>query len=879
MRILAISPTGGLAGIDQTFAALCLGLAEKGHHVVAVLPPEAKIAPKLNFGGVQVARSAYLKWWFNPSFADEDINGCLDRSRASINFLVRLIERTNPDVIVSNTSVFLDGYFAARITGHPHVTHLHALFVENIYTNMSIDFKNAIYRLLVSDGGHIVVPAKSLRETFIASGFGQSVSVVHNGVDVTRFTPPGERPVSNGLFKILQLGHFNHNKNQMMLPDVAIDLIRRGCKNFQFSLVGPSEPEYFDALQKKIERNGLSRYFDLRRQVDDPVECLSGAHLYVNTSITETFPVSLLEAQACGLPVVATPTVGAREIVRDGADGFVVAGAAEMAAKICELMTDEVRLREMGAKARENIQNSFSSNVYVDAFEGVLINVLRQVHQPDDSWMKQLFFRAPERNNQIRVAVIVPDRAQTSFALLIEKPFDQIRKENPSFSYKVFDLSELQKIKVEEVDLLYVLRSCANPVITIVKATKSLGIPVAFETDDNYFALQFSNGEPSHGQFENQELADLISLADRSIVYSDAMRQAAIEHTDRVEVFRPYQLLPVEKPVFKKTSVIGFMGSLKKDVDFESVVPALKRILDEDNEVVLEFFGFVPVELEGNERVISHPFNPTYDQFISFFRSREWAVALAPLADTEFNRSKTNNKYREYGAAGFPGIYSDVETYRRYVKHEVTGYLTPNTEDGWYQAIRAVLYNEPLARRIASAAYEDIARGFSFDDHCLNKAGLIYQLAEERRALLDIRSVAQKTVWSVPTPITLGPSLALDGKDFVATSFGGLAGTLVGVSTIPMLEISNSDGVIGAEVVINGSVAAQSIMPLARVKSGSFLRLSFGKRLEIAGTDDIEIRIFAKGSAGRVSIAGRRKVRDMRRRTIPAIGLELSDEY
>ncbi|MBF6986684.1 glycosyltransferase [Cupriavidus sp. IK-TO18] len=878
MRVLAISPTAGLAGIDQTFRALCLGLAEKGHHLVAVLPPEAKIAPQLNFGGVQVTRSSYLRWWFNPGFSDDNISYCLDRSRESIDFLVRLIRRTNPDVIVSNTSVFLDGYFAARITGRPHVAHIHALFVDNIYTAMSGEFKESIYRLLASGGGHIVVPAQSLRESLSELGLGGSISVVHNGVDIKRFSPSVARRGADGMFRILQLGHFNDNKNQMMLPDVAMDMLRRGCAGFQFALVGPSEPQYYDALHEKIMRNDLAKYFDLRKQVDDPLDCLGSSDIYVNTSTTETFPVSLLEAQACGLPVVATPTIGAREIIRDGEDGCLVSSASEMAAKLCELMSDAPKLAEMGKRARANIEARFSSRVYVDEFEKVLERAATQSQQPDDRWMREVFFRVPSRRERVRVAVIVPDRSQTSFALLVEKPFDQLRREDKGFEYTVYDLSELHKIKLEEVELVYVLRIYTAPVIEIVRGAKALGIPVAFETDDNYFALQFHNGEPSHGQFENQDLADLISLADRTAVYSAAMRDAAVEHSDRVEVFRPYQLLPAEKPRYKATSVIGFMGSLKKDVDFEFVIPALQRILAEDTNVSLEFFGFVPAEFERNERVVSHPFNPDYDQFISFFRSRQWAVALAPLADTEFNRSKTNNKYREYAAAGFPGVYSDVETYRNYVKHEVTGCLAPNDEEGWYRAIRTLLYKEDLATRIVSAAYEDIARSFSFEDHCINKKGLIYQLVDDRRARADIRSMSQKTVWSVPTPLNLRSSLDLNGKDFVAAAFSGLAGMVAGVSTIPMMDFADGDGVIGAEIVVNNEIAAQSVIPLNHVKNRSFLRLSFGKRIEVEGTDNVEIRIFTRGATSHISLAGAARLSGIRRRIVPAIGLELSDE-
>ena len=77
-------------------------------------------------------------------------------------------------------------------------------------------------------------------------------------------------------------------------------------------------------------------------------------HAFVFPSLFEGFGLVLLEAMACGLPVIATPHTAAPDIVREGRDGFVVPirSSAAIADRLTWLATDEDRRQAMGAHAR-----------------------------------------------------------------------------------------------------------------------------------------------------------------------------------------------------------------------------------------------------------------------------------------------------------------------------------------------------------------------------------------------------------------------------------------------------------------------------------------------------------------------------------------------
>jgi glycosyltransferase involved in cell wall biosynthesis len=88
-----------------------------------------------------------------------------------------------------------------------------------------------------------------------------------------------------------------------------------------------------------------------------------------------------------------------------------------------------------------------------------------------------------------------------------------------------------------------------------------------------------------------------------------------------------------------------------------------------------------------------------------WFTSRiRWDVALAPLRDNAFTRCKSDIKLLDYSAIGAAGIYSRVPAYATSVRHGVTGWLTDNHPDAWFEALRTLLGDPALRRRIGASA-------------------------------------------------------------------------------------------------------------------------------------------------------------------------------
>lgn len=149
----------------------------------------------------------------------------------------------------------------------------------------------------------------------------------------------------------------------------AVSLLEKQGQSARFVLVGDTDKENPSSISTaRLEEWNKKGIIEWWGQCDNMVSVYEQANIVVLPSYREGLPKVLLEAAACGLPIVATDVPGCRVIVKHGVNGLLVAvrDADELAAAISQLINNPELCKEMGSKGRDMVEKEFSSNIVID---------------------------------------------------------------------------------------------------------------------------------------------------------------------------------------------------------------------------------------------------------------------------------------------------------------------------------------------------------------------------------------------------------------------------------------------------------------------------------------------------------------------------------
>jgi glycosyltransferase involved in cell wall biosynthesis len=227
-------------------------------------------------------------------------------------------------------------------------------------------------RLLLRRRDRVVAVGQAVRDALVANdGFPEKrVGVIYNGIDLDRFTDPAEdhrsirreMGIGDSDFAILQVARLDYLKDHATaIRSLARVLPHR--PDARLVLVGEG-PE-LGAIQALVRQHGLEAHVRLLGLRKDVPRLLTGADLFLLTSISEGIPLTVIEAMAAGLAVVSTRVGGVPEVVAEGRSGLLAPAGddAALAEAICRLAADPALRKEMGRQGRERSQTLFSERV------------------------------------------------------------------------------------------------------------------------------------------------------------------------------------------------------------------------------------------------------------------------------------------------------------------------------------------------------------------------------------------------------------------------------------------------------------------------------------------------------------------------------------
>ena len=214
---------------------------------------------------------------------------------------------------------------------------------------------------------HTVAVSKDIRNTLInCFGFRKdNTDVIHNGIHLTE-----SNSVRSGLrpFIIGSAGRFFPVKDYPLMVEIALLVVAMGADDVRFELAGDGPG--VTALEEMINSHGLKDRFVLRGQVDDMADFYCNLDVYLNTSLHEGIPMTIIEALSHGLPVIAPAVGGIVEIIDDNKDGFLINSRKphDFADKCLLLKENRELMDEMKHAARKKAERIFSAEMMAGCY-------------------------------------------------------------------------------------------------------------------------------------------------------------------------------------------------------------------------------------------------------------------------------------------------------------------------------------------------------------------------------------------------------------------------------------------------------------------------------------------------------------------------------
>ncbi len=346
--------------------SLARELRARGAEVVMISPPD-------DYG--ERLRAAGFTWEPLP-MERRSLNPV--RELAVLSRIARVYGRERPDVAHHFTiKCVVYGGVAAAVTRVPArvnaVAGMGYVFTSGaLKARMLRPLVRRLMRLVLTSPHSLVVlqnedDARALKGAGLADS--RSIRLIRgSGVNTRRFHPRGDAVLSSQAPRVVLAARLLWDKGIAEYVEAARKLRAAGLP-IRFLLAGSPDPGNPASIpQAQLDEWTREGVLEPLGQVEDMVELWAGADIAVLPSYREGLPKGLIEAGACGLPLVTTDVPGCREVVRHEKDGLIVPprDGAALAAAIRRLCERPEWARALGQAARKRALSEFDEAIVIN---------------------------------------------------------------------------------------------------------------------------------------------------------------------------------------------------------------------------------------------------------------------------------------------------------------------------------------------------------------------------------------------------------------------------------------------------------------------------------------------------------------------------------
>ncbi|MFC1674788.1 lipopolysaccharide heptosyltransferase II [Candidatus Omnitrophota bacterium] len=367
MNILQVLPELNVGGVETGTLDLAKYLIKAGDKAVVVSAGGTLVKELESFGALHYQLPVHRK--------------SIASMIKTVPRLAEVIRKEKIDIVHARSRVpAWIAYFACRRSGAVLITTCHGYYSRHLFSRVMgwgkrvIVLSNVIGRHMIDDFG---VSRERIR-------------LVSRSVDLSRFRFISPDKKDSKEFNVGIVGRITPIKGHQYFIK-AMAMVLRSVPRLKVWIVGDaprSKESYKEQVQVLVRRLGLGHYTEFLGNQRDIPAIMAHLDLLVLATVThEAFGRVIVEAQACGVPVVATRVGGVVDIIEDGKNGILVppGDAAAIAEAAMKIFKDKARAKRLANNAHKKVQEKFSvelmvSNtmqVYNDALSNFKILVIK----------------------------------------------------------------------------------------------------------------------------------------------------------------------------------------------------------------------------------------------------------------------------------------------------------------------------------------------------------------------------------------------------------------------------------------------------------------------------------------------------------------------
>jgi glycosyltransferase involved in cell wall biosynthesis len=336
--IALLHSSGDFGAVEEYVCAVARGVRQKGEVGVLLHPDHPRLTPFASLAGGAFAVEAFpAELTTGPSLR---LTRYLRRRLRDLEPRVVHVLELWPQALVASR---LAGVSRLLMTHHTPELPRHDNLAGRLWLQLGWLSRPTVIYTSESDRTHTRLRLPS--------------TVIELGIDLARFAPSGSRV--KDCRRVGSVGRLVEQKGHRWLIEAAPMVLARHS-DVQFVIVGdgPLRSE-LESLAREL---GVDDRIVFTGTRDDVPELLASFDVYVQPSLFEGLCLAVVEAQAVGVPVIATPVGGMRETVEPGVTGLRCAlrDARSLADGIVRLLDDPGQRERLAAEARRRVLSRFS---------------------------------------------------------------------------------------------------------------------------------------------------------------------------------------------------------------------------------------------------------------------------------------------------------------------------------------------------------------------------------------------------------------------------------------------------------------------------------------------------------------------------------------